>query len=259
MNNEYNISSNVRSHFLFSIIIGLWVACFLYFTEPFELWRFKGKTKLILVSGFGFIAVLSYGLTFLYQKTIQKREIWKIKNELIFTLLISTVGFLLYYSFYYVMVPHYTKAYPVFIYFKLIYSRALLIILPIVVIGRYFLVIKPQIEDKKITIAGTGKKEFANLYFHQIMYIKSADNYVEVYYKENEIIQKKMIRKTFKSTIEELPKMLRTHRSFLINPSYFKSFAKEKNLISAILENDIEIPISNTYKKEVEALLIRHK
>lgn len=259
MNTPFNITSNNLRHFLFSIVLGLWVACFLFFTEPFELWRFKLKTKLILVLGYGCIAILCYGITLLFQHQILKKSIWKVKHEILFMVLICLVGLLLYYSFYYVMVPHHTKAYSVWLYFKLIYSRALLIILPIVIIGRYFLVERKTTENKKITISGAGKKEFANLYFSQIVYIKSSNNYVEVFYKENETINKKVIRKTFKSIVEEFPELLRTHRSFLINPSYFKTFSTGKNLMMAILEHNIEIPISNTYKKEVEATLIRHK
>ncbi|CAN0428751.1 unnamed protein product, partial [Ectocarpus sp. 13 AM-2016] len=47
---------------------------------------------------------------------------------------------------------------------------------------------------------------------------------------------------------EQLPQLYRTHRSYLINPVFFKGFVKQKTNLSVDLGYDIRIPIARNIK-----------
>ncbi|MBO6522341.1 MAG: LytTR family transcriptional regulator [Balneolaceae bacterium] len=90
-----------------------------------------------------------------------------------------------------------------------------------------------------------------------ILYIKSDDNYVTVYYKSGNSISKELIRNTLKSYSEHLVfPFLRVHRSYLVNFNKVKKIDGNMQGLQLFLEHtDTTIPVSKTYVHQViEAL-----
>jgi len=84
--------------------------------------------------------------------------------------------------------------------------------------------------------------------FEEILFIESLKDYIKVVTKDKMIITKQAI-----SSIEEnLPKdlFIRTHRSFIVSVKKIESFTPE-----LIQINKYEIPISRSYRHEVEKAL----
>lgn len=93
-----------------------------------------------------------------------------------------------------------------------------------------------------------------------ILYIAAEENYVNIFYTDNDRIKSYVLRASMKS-IDELclsNGMVRCHRSFYINPSHVKVLRKDKEgIIYAELDADDvrDIPVSKKYYNNLSELL----
>ena len=84
-----------------------------------------------------------------------------------------------------------------------------------------------------------------------LLYIESADNYINIWYMKSNLPKKLMLRNTLKRTTELLAdtNVMRCHRGFMVNMDQVKVLRREKD--SFYLELGIEgvkdIPVSKTY------------
>ena len=84
-----------------------------------------------------------------------------------------------------------------------------------------------------------------------LLYIESADNYINVWYMKSNLPKKLMLRNTLKRTAELLAdtNVMRCHRGFMVNMEQVKVLRREKE--SFFLELGVEgvkdIPVSKTY------------
>lgn len=78
----------------------------------------------------------------------------------------------------------------------------------------------PAFSPAQITITDEEEKEVLVLDEEQLLYIAAAENYVEVFYIDNNQLRKKLLRNTLQQ-VEELvqpfEQMFRCHRSYLVN------------------------------------------
>ena len=93
-----------------------------------------------------------------------------------------------------------------------------------------------------------------------LLYIESADNYICIWYKKNEILKKQLLHITMKEACEQLVEtsIVRCHRSYMINLDLVKVMRREKgNLFLELGETGVrEIPISKTYGEAVLRRLV---
>ena len=93
-----------------------------------------------------------------------------------------------------------------------------------------------------------------------LAYIRSADNYIVVYYLENhkDTLSSKMIRKSMKDVEEELkPRgIVRCHRSFMVNKLHIKLLERTSNGLSVKLDTPKgeSIPITKNYVSDINTL-----
>ncbi|MNR46912.1 LytTr DNA-binding domain protein [compost metagenome] len=80
--------------------------------------------------------------------------------------------------------------------------------------------------------------------------VSNAQNYVEIFYIENEKLHSKLIRSSLKKTLDDFTFLVQIHRSHLINPSHFKSWRNSNTVILT----QIELPVSKNYKESVLTL-----
>lgn len=73
---------------------------------------------------------------------------------------------------------------------------------------------------KTIILNSETANESLQIQIEQLIYIQSADNYLEVYYLEKQTVLKKLMRGTLKAVSESLvqyPELFRCHKSYLVN------------------------------------------
>lgn len=251
--------------------IGVGVFFFILFFQPFPLQTLDYDTRLLYVTGFGFITfLLSFIILALVQlifpKWFKLTEWESIPSFIInMSLLILMVTA---YSFYIRYVGN-TKL-NLYIVFKIF----LVCLLPIIILGILFKnkslemiieVLQKQNKlylnkikdidrnesDEMIEILSENKHENFSVYFRDIVAIKSADNYVKIYCVRDNIVEMKMIRNTLKDLELQLinrSEFIKCHRTSIVNVKYIDKLVKNYSgyslKISGLKE---DIPVSRQY------------
>lgn len=218
---------------------------------------FDTSEKLKYLPLYSIIIFLCYAILLPFQNYFYKKNnaIWHITNEGVFLILFILNTFLLTYCIFSNLVFVYKGNVSLFVVFiQQFFIPAVLTLLPLIIISRWALgrYSQKRIENKKIEIKGSGNYDNLRLHFNDLIYIKSSDNYIEVSYLESGVLKKAIIRALLINIEKTFPKLLRTHRSYLINPFHFKQWNSGKNKLEVILKNDISIPVSKTHIKNVE-------
>ncbi len=110
-----------------------------------------------------------------------------------------------------------------------------------------------QIHDEKGEMRLSIRRE-------NLVLIESADNYVCVYYINGDKPKKAMIRNTLSRVAEQLEgtRIVRCHRSYMINLDHAKIFHRDKEgvFIELGIESMPDVPISRTYADNVKEWIV---
>lgn len=255
------------------ILIALSVIFILTIFQPFGTAEFNHPYKRLLLAGYGGVifvmGILYYGISELFISSKMK-DSWNIINELLFLIsnvFLSLVGCYLYYGILFsrkISLSSFVDflnfagsvaAIPVGVYLIFIYMQYK---------GVSHLKTSESVEKNfnsgsdRIALTGTSKNEKIELDIDDLLYIKSNDNYVIIYLRENGAIKKKMLRNTLNRIETMVEKsLIRCHRSFLVNP--IKIQAINGNITNSKLRidgSDIEIPVSRSKVHEFRDLVV---
>ncbi|WP_299128665.1 LytTR family DNA-binding domain-containing protein [uncultured Winogradskyella sp.] len=260
MKRNYPFDPLLKNHILIGLLLAVWIFVFLYFTEPLDVNEFDESEKLIYLPIYGVIGALLYLLNLPFQYWLYKKyqNSWTLSSELIWLtvfILVSIIILRLYYLQFIVEWDPY--AYGLVYHLKAILFPAILTILPIIIIGRFALgkYHEKRLEDKKVEIKGEGNYEGLRLLFNDIVSIQSSDNYIEVFYISGKELKKTLIRTKLSAIDDAFSELLRTHRSYVVNPFHFQQWKTENGKHFLILNYNIEVPISKTYLNAVKTTI----
>lgn len=259
-NKKFPFDPSVKHHCIIALGLAIWVFIFLYFTEPFDVNEFRDDELLLYMSLYGLLAGSCYLIFLPIQNFIFKKhqQNWYVKSELIFLFIYVTFNIIAARLFYlYAVVPGEPNPYTLGYHLKSILIPAFTTILPIIIFGRFAFgkYRNKKTEAKKIEIKGSGNYEGLRLLFSDLICIQSSDNYIEVFYKNGSSLKKTLIRNKLSVIADEFPELLRTHRSYVINPYHFLQWKTEKSKLFVILFHHIEVPVSKTYQNTVKNIL----
>ncbi|WP_245891980.1 LytTR family DNA-binding domain-containing protein [Polaribacter glomeratus] len=260
MNKKYPFDPSLKHHFIIAFGLAIWIFVFLYFTEPLDVSEFQKSEKLIYLPLYGLLGAFCYLVFLPIQNYIHKKndQNWFVKSEILFFLIFILVSIVIARIFYlYVIVLGEQNPYTLWYHLKTVLIPAFSTILPIIIFGRFAFgkyKIK-QTEAQKIEIKGEGNYEGLRLFFKDVVCIQSSDNYVEVFYLSGTELKKSLIRNKLSVLADEFPQLLRTHRSYLINPFHFSQWKTANSKLFVLLSHHIEVPVSRTYQKDVKTVL----
>ena len=113
--------------------------------------------------------------------------------------------------------------------------------------------------DKFVEFISENESDNIRLHVSEIIFVKSADNYVEIGFHEGGKVRKKLIRNTLKNIekqLKEFNNFVRTHRSCIVNIQYIKKLNKNFSTYWLSLDDSQEtIPVSRQYLMTVKDLL----
>ena len=138
-----------------------------------------------------------------------------------------------------------------------IVSVLTVIFLPLLIFLRnnFGVIVTPE-EVLRIHLKGSNKNERLSLNKEQLLYIKASENYVEIVYDESGTIRQKVFRNTLNSVHQQVPFLLKCHRSYLVNPIKVESIKGNSQKAVLSLKNiDIKIPVSKTFYKKTKAVI----
>ncbi|WP_299259567.1 LytTR family DNA-binding domain-containing protein [uncultured Aquimarina sp.] len=258
-NKPFPYSISLRNHLMIAAILSFVVVFILIFLQPFGANNFNHPYKDLYFIGYGIISLVVYiSLYFLSRYYYMNFKRWKWTEELVFCFLYISVAIII--AFFYTELlinnrSNYIK-FDFFIeWFRFIFLGfgIILSVVSFFLRSYYGKTINTEKEtnliyDKKVLLKSSLKKESFVVVLANVIYVKSEDNYVNIYYKEEQKVKKKVIRNTLSSILDQLESMIRVHRSYIINPRYISSLEGNAQNGKVRLENIEEvIPVSKTY------------
>lgn len=243
------LNPSLKHHSIIGVFIFVWGFLFAFFSRPFEHGQMDLQKWILVSLGFSLLALLSYlSISYIQKYIFSKAGKWNFWLEI-------TI-YILFYGFYSVLTYSYYKSelisgtYHFLEFFQKIIFNLILIMTPLIFFLRlYSLKLVPD-KEEMLTIRGDNKLDILKIKKSALICISNAQNYVEIFYEEGEELKSKLIRGTLKKMQSDLPFLLQTHRSHLINPTHFKSWKDSSN----IHLSKMEVPVSKNYKERLLAL-----
>lgn len=260
MNNKYPFDPSIKHHIIIALGLAIWIFVFLFFTEPLDVHVFSDSEKMIYLPLYGLLGAVCYLLFLPIQHLLFKKNDnnWFVKTEIIFFLIFIFIGIVATRLFYlYVIVPGEPFPHDLSYQLKTVILPVFATILPIIIFGRFAFgkYKNKKTEAQKIEIKGEGNYEGLRLLLNDVICIQSSDNYVEVFYQSGNDVKKSLIRNKLSVVADDFPELLRTHRSYIINPYHFLQWKTENSKLFVVLFHHIEVPVSRTYQTNVKTIL----
>ena len=265
----------------FRTYFGIAIAIFLFilFFQPFATDKFEFENKLLFLSGFGIIVLVFLIISqVLFQRTLLRKEEDNNGNSVyvplyyFFQIAVTSLAFVFYIRFVGQVSITFNSVVRVFF---------ICLSLPVTInlklrINSYQVRLKKHIletrlmqnklkqfsesySNKHIEIVSDNESDNFRIQISEIVYAKSADNYVEIGYHDEGIVKKKMVRNTLRNIEQQLSdfnNFIRTHRTSLVNIQYIDKLNKNFNSYWLSLDKTKEtIPVSRQYLMAVKDLL----
>ncbi len=237
-----------KHHVFLGAALGLWLSFFLIFISPFDVTDLTLKAKFLILPRYGLIVFVAYLMVYWVQSQLYQRDKrWNLYKEVfvlvIFYFLVAV------FSYWYYKSGVVNGTFSMAEFFFIQYVPIAVVISPFIICGRIFLNRRHRKSlNDKVVLKGDNKTDVLQLDPNHILYISSAQNYVEVYYLQNDEVKKELLRTTLKSVSADISHLIQVHRSHLINPAHFTKWKDA----GSVYVRDIEIPVSKKYKKELE-------
>jgi len=116
----------------------------------------------------------------------------------------------------------------------------------------------PQIDEQKITLFDNSGALKLSIKSSNLYYIESNDNYIMVWYSDNEGTLKQYMLRCRLKTVEESfqdSDLVRCHRKYIVNMNHVKMLSKNKDGYVLELDGGVSqpIPVTKTYESNVIA------
>jgi hypothetical protein len=262
---------------LFSISLGVFL--FVLFFQPFELNHFTFNNKLLFLAGFGAIVFL-FMVFFHIVLPVLWPKLYKTSSREGEPLYLGSLLICIFSSVASAFYLRYVGSVEITMY--LMFKIIIICIAPVVVLQLYkkeqsvrrqFRMLQENLshartqlekyekepEAENIELFSENKTDKILLRSADLVLVRSADNYAEIVYKENDQFKKKLIRNTLRNIEEMLghyPGFIRCHRTCLVNKNYvekvIRNYMGQKIIL---LGYDAEIPVSRQYQLLVKEAL----
>jgi len=281
LQSPYPFTSKPAKRITTIVLIAVFVFLFLYFFRPFGMNNISGNILLITLGYGGVTLFIGLFITVLIPTIFKKyftEEKWTTAREVAFTLLIilliSSGNFI--YSWIIKLAPFNISAFIAFILFT---TAVAIIPVFITVIIKQNILLRRNLanaielseslyhkkrmpgENQLITIRAENPKDNLQVLPQNIILLKAAENYVEVYLFQNSKIECKLIRTTLKSAHDDLKtfsQFYRCHRTYIINLEKVERVTGNAQGFRLVISNIEEsIPVSRALNKDITQRLKR--
>ena len=244
---QLNIS--IKHNLIVGLLIGLWLFIFAFIIKPFDDGTINFRAWFLISFGFSVMAFLCYGLLAFIQKSFYERiGKWNVGLEITAIFLFHLLYLIGVFTFY--KSPILNGGYDFLEFFSIIFIKVALILIPVIILARRYLIKLIPITDDVLLFKGENRLDILKIKKADLVCISNAQNYVEIFYLENGKLHSKLIRSSLKKIQDDFDFLVQIHRSHLINPSHFKSWRNANTIILT----QIELPVSRNYKDILLAL-----
>lgn len=237
------LNPSIKHNIIIGFLIGTWGFLFGFFARPFGHGYMDLKIWLKVSFGFSLSISISYFLISILQNILYKKlKQWSLSFEIATYVILYIIYTTLTYQYYKGSIIRGFYDFSDF-FFKIIIN-IILIITPLIIIARkYALKLIPK-KETYVTLKGDNKMDFLKIKKDELICVSNSQNYVEIFFLENEQLKTKLIRSSMKKIQHEFDFLIQVHRSHIINPFHFKSWKDS----TTILLTQVELPVSKNYK-----------
>lgn len=274
LNKPYSFNDDLRYNLRLSTGISIGMFLFYLFFQPLDLRSEDFNNRLVIIAGFGFITFFILGIALIVLPWIFPRFFQTGKWNLIRDIILNAIIWILIstaYTFYarYIGLIEITNH---SMFKLLLLGLAPVAILVVVnqnkILKRYLQnalelskKLEPDVESNntKIVIQSDTKSESIALKVQDLILIKSANNYIEIFWKKDNQVQKKLLRNTLtnvENQLKSFPDMIRCHRTSLVNGKYILKMTSGTHGPHISLQDlDEMVPVSRQYALRVREYL----
>jgi hypothetical protein len=274
LNKPYPFNNDLKHNTKIIFFISIGVFVFLFLFQPLQIDSLATREKSLLVIGLGIITFLSLSLNLLILPSLFPRILrgtsWNVKKEILWDLwILFTVGFgyFLYYKTLGIMEFG----------FSMIIKMVLIAIVPtsvLIVFNRHRLLrtnLKSAIElsknlkedksatDKLVHFVSDYQKDNLSLKISMILFVRSANNYIEVFWKEGQAVKSQLVRCSL-TKAEEILKddkfIFKCHRSYMANAKQIDKIEGNQQGYRIFFENvELPVPVSKNFAEKLKELV----
>jgi hypothetical protein len=273
-NKPYPFNDDLKQNSKIIFFTSLGVFVFLFLFQPFEISTLATREKYYLMSGMAITTFLSLSLNLLVIPSLLPKKFssstWNIKKEIfwdIWILFTTLAGYFLLNNTLGVMKFG----------FGLIIKLILTAVIPLTVliiinhnkILRSHLKLADELSkklkenktilDKIVYFNSDYQKDSLAIKVSLLVLIRSANNYIEVFWKETESIKNQMVRCSM-ATAEEILRehkfIFKCHRSFIVNVNYIEKIEGNTQGYKLYFENiNFTVPVAKNYLDRLQELI----
>jgi hypothetical protein len=274
LNKPYPFNDDLKQNTKIIFFISVGVFAFLYLFQPLQIDALATRDKYFLAIGLGVITFLSLSLNLLILPSLFPKILngssWNVKKEIlwdIWILFTIGIGYFLYYKALGIMEFGFT----------MIIKMILIAIVPISVLIAYNrnrllrshlkmaneLNIKlkehKSLPDKLVHFVSDYQKDNLSIKVSLVLFLRSANNYIEVFWKEDQAVKSQMVRCSL-TKAEEILKddkfIFKCHRSYLANINHIDKIEGSSQGYRLFFEKvDFSVPVSKNYADKLKELI----
>ena len=234
---------------MIAVLLSIWIFIFAFIIRPFDDGTLSLTVWVLMSFGFAAGAFVAYAIVAIIQnKVYLKITQWNLSLEIASLVLFLSLYLIITFTYY--KSPILNGGYTFFEFLSNIFIKASSITLPIIIFARKYVLSFIPKQEKVLTIRGENKLDVLKINKKDLICISNAQNYVEVFYRNNEQLNTKLIRSSLKKIAKEIDILIQVHRSHLINPAHFKCWKNSKTVSLTF----IDIPVSQKYKSKLSSL-----
>jgi hypothetical protein len=252
LNRQTNFLSDRMQKIYFVLFTGIFAGLFLLVFEPYGMSRWNLDNEIPMWAFYCFFALTGMSIVSISQFIIRKIPKFRTLKtyQIIVWLLIETsicsLIFLLGFDLYNKHLPFLSE------FFKAGFQIFAILFIPYGIFYLYQSTVENNIiptVDDFVKFYDEYEKQKLSLAIDKILFLESADNYVEINYLSEDRIKSTMLRNTLKNIESQNlhPDIIRCHRSYMVNKRNI--LIVKSNKVKFKHELDIEIPVSRTYSK----------
>lgn len=274
LNKPYPFNGDLKHNTKVIFFISLGVFVFLFLFQPLQINELETRDKYILVIGMGIITFLSLSLNMLILPSLFPKILhgssWNVKKEIFWDLWILftvSVGYFLYYKVLGIMEFG----------FDMIIKLILIAIVPtsvLIVLNRHRLLrshlrlaneLNKKLKehklspDKLVHFVSDYQKDNLSIKASMILFIRSANNYIEVFWREGQEIKSQMIRCSLikaEEVVRDDKFIFKCHRSYLANINFVDKIEGSSQGYRLYFDKvDFPVPVSKNYAVKLKELI----
>lgn len=266
LNKKIPFNVGLKNHLIIAIVLGCLLALVMIFLGPFDTDRFQSSYKHLILGGFGVLLSVFYLVNSKFETWwyfYQNRN-WTIKHEIVaFISLVIIVSIPIHFYNQIFLNDLFSQDYGANEYIRhgLWFFRSSMIPIMLVILP-FFIYFRNKLGQldipeslKEIELLGTNRGERIKIQKQKLLCVKSSENYVEIFYIQNNSAQHTIFRNTLTTIKEQAPFLQYCHRSYLVNTSNIKQIKGNSQNAKIEFHYGVEIPLSSTYYKKVKSAL----